>query len=265
MNQSVLTALDVRSARRAASGDYISTLTSANRKRPCILVSVPHPHQHAAERPVLDQVANRLRRIGERKYFRDGRADRTFGQIADECLLRGGQRLRRKGPKSEATYLGRLPDDVGEVDACLATASVADHCIRPSGKQATKRLACELSAHAIDHDVHTPAAGEPHHAVSQALAREVDDVLVAASMRLLGFRPSAGGRNRERCAELAGNLHTLHTHRTTYTGSKHALPGFEGNKLRQHEIPGQIARTGEKGAALSSSICEGIGITPAAG
>src|SRR6266446_643536 len=102
---------------------------------------VPHPHQHAAERPVLDQVANRVRRIGERKHFGDGWPDRTFGQIADECLLRCGQRLRREGPKSEATYLGCLPDDIGEVDARLATASVADHRIRSSGKQATKRLA----------------------------------------------------------------------------------------------------------------------------
>src|SRR5260370_12656354 len=82
---------------------------------PCILASVPHPHQHAAERPVLDQVANRVRRVGERKHFGDGWPDRTFGQIADECLLRCGQRLRREGPKSEATYLCCLPDDIGEV------------------------------------------------------------------------------------------------------------------------------------------------------
>src|SRR6266403_1809733 len=184
--------------------------------RPRILASVPHPHQHAAKRPVLDQVANRVRRIGEWKHFGDGWLDRTFGQIADESLLRGGQRLRCKGPKSEAAYLGRLPDDVGEVDVCLAAAGVANHRIRPPGKQATKRLARELSAHAIDNDVHALAAGEPHHAVSQALAREVDDVLVAASVRLLRFRASAGGGNRERCAELASNLHTLHTHRAAY-------------------------------------------------
>src|SRR6266478_4006557 len=95
-----------------------------------------------------------------------------------------------------------LPDDVGEVDARLATASVADHRIRPSGKQATKRLARELSAYAIDNDVHTLAAGQPHHAVSQALAREVDDVLVAAITCLLRLRAGAGGGNRERCAEL---------------------------------------------------------------
>src|SRR4029077_19392839 len=94
--------------------------------------------------------------------------------------------------------------DVGEVDACFAAAGVADHRIRSPGKQATERLARELSAHAIDNDVHTPAAGQPHHAVSQALAREVDDVLVATSKRLLRFRASAGGGNRERCAELAG-------------------------------------------------------------
>src|SRR5258706_8729500 len=192
--------------------------------------SVHHPHQHAAKRPVLDQVANRVRRIGEWKHFGDGGLDRTFRQIADECLLRGGQRLRRKGPKSEATYLGRLPDDVGEVDACLAAASVTNHRIRPSGKQATKRLARELSAHAIDNDVHTPATGQPHHAVSQALARELDYVFVAASTRLFRFRAGAGGGNRERRAELACNLNTLHTHRATYTGSKHALPGVEGNK-----------------------------------
>src|SRR4029077_15492710 len=176
--------------------------------------------------------------------------NRTFGQIADECLLRSGQRLRRKAPKSEATYLGRLPDDVGQVDACLATASVADHRIRPSGKQATKRLARELSAHAIDNDVHTPAAAQPHHAVSQALAREIDDMLVAASLRLRRLRASAGGGNRKRCAELASNLHTLHPHRATDSGSKNALPGFEGNKLRQHEIPRQIARTGEEGGSV---------------
>jgi hypothetical protein len=75
-------------------------------------------------------------------------------------------------------------------------------------------------------------------------------LLVAASLRLLRFRASAGGGNRERCAELARNLHTLHTHRATYSGSKHALPGFEGNKLRQHEIPRQIARTGEEGSSV---------------
>src|SRR4029077_12501319 len=113
--------------------------------------------------------------------------NRTFGQIADECLLRSGQRLRRKAPKNEATYLGRLPGDVGQVDARFATASVAEHPIRPSGKQATKRLARELSAHAIDNDVHTPAAAQPHHAVSQALAREVDDMLVAVSCAFSAF------------------------------------------------------------------------------
>jgi hypothetical protein len=43
-----------------------------------ILASVPHPHQHAAKRPILDQVANRVRRIGERKHFGDGWLDRTF-------------------------------------------------------------------------------------------------------------------------------------------------------------------------------------------
>jgi hypothetical protein len=67
-------------------------------------------------------VANRVRRIGERKHFGDAWPDRTFGQIADECLLRCGQRLRREGPKSEATYLGCLPDYIGEIDARLATA-----------------------------------------------------------------------------------------------------------------------------------------------
>jgi hypothetical protein len=51
-------------------------------------------------------------------------------------------------------------------------------------------------------------------------------------------------------AELTRNLHTLHTHRATDPGSKHAFPGFEGNKLRQHEISHQIARTGEEGSSL---------------
>src|ERR1700738_3201757 len=94
----------------------------------CILASILHPHQHASERPVLDQVANRVRRIGERKHFGDGWLDRTFGQTADECLLGCGQRLRRKAPKSEATYLGRLPDDVGKVDA-RATYTGSKHAL----------------------------------------------------------------------------------------------------------------------------------------
>ncbi len=75
-------------------------------------------------------------------------------------------------------------------------------------------------------------------------------MLITGSLRLLRFRAGAGGGNRERCAELARNLYTLHTHCAAYTGSKHALPGFEGNKLRQHEIPSQIARTGEEGSSV---------------
>ena len=108
----------------------------------------------------------------------------------------------------------------------------------------------ELSAHAVDNDVHTPAAGQAHHAVSQALAREVDDVLIAAGTRRLRFRAGAGGRDRERCAEFARNLHALHTHGATYGGSKYALPGAEGDKLRQHEIPRQVARAGEEGGSV---------------
>ncbi len=48
-----------------------------------MLASAPHPHQHAAKRPGFDQMANRVRRIGERKHFGDGGLDRTFRQIAD--------------------------------------------------------------------------------------------------------------------------------------------------------------------------------------
>src|ERR1700676_1356887 len=69
------------------------------------LASDLYPHQHTAKRPFLDQVANRVRRIGERKHFGDRWLDRTFGQIADECLLRCGQPLRRQASNSEATYL----------------------------------------------------------------------------------------------------------------------------------------------------------------
>jgi len=112
-----------------------------------------------------------------------------------------------KSPKSEATHRCLLPDDVGEVELRLATASVTDHRDVPPGSRQPSASPLKLSAHAIDNETsqHLPPVSRIT-AVSQALAREVDDVMfLTASTAPFPLSPGAGGGNPERASELSCN------------------------------------------------------------
>jgi hypothetical protein len=86
--------------------------------------------------------------------------------------------------------------------------------------------------------------------MSEALLGKIDDMLVSCRASAFGLLSIARGRDRQRGAKAARDLHGFHPYGAANGGSQPGLPRPELRELRQRQIACQISCAREVGRGL---------------
>src|SRR3984893_7889291 len=126
---------------------------------------------HSAEGTVFDQMAEGFGGLAQSIGSFDDRVHLSRGQQRDNggpggCL--GRVRLCGEG---EAAHAGALPDQVRDIDRCLAPCRISEGGQHAIERQRRRGVTRQGAADALDHYIHAAASREPGDAVGETLRR----------------------------------------------------------------------------------------------
>src|SRR5467141_3381132 len=100
----------------------------------------------------------------------------------------GAPYLRRVREQGKALHARAFPDQIRDVDGCLAACGVAQCSQTSSERERAKSLAQDFSANCVDHDVGAITLRDSANAVAKLLHRKIDHFIEAQRACLLRLR-----------------------------------------------------------------------------
>jgi hypothetical protein len=143
---------------------------------------------NSAEGAVLNQVTQSISRFGQREGLGDDRFDRAGLKQRDDSIPGVSPDHLRLSEQYEALDAGPLPDQICDVDGCLAACRITQCCEASVQRKHSERLAQDFTTDPVDHNVCAVTACDTTHAVTQLLERGINDLIESERLRLLGFR-----------------------------------------------------------------------------
>src|SRR5258708_24246617 len=89
----------------------------------------------------------------------------------------GAPYLRRLREQGKALHARAFPDQIRDVDGCLAACGVAQGSQASSERERAESLAQDFSADCVDHDVGAITLRDPANAIAKLLHRKVDHLI----------------------------------------------------------------------------------------
>jgi hypothetical protein len=159
------------------------------------LVGRPKSHQSLsdceddpAEGAALNQVTQSISRFGQRKGLSHDRFDGAGLKQRDDNIPGVSPGRLRLSEQYEALDAGPLPDQICDVNGCLAARRITQCCEASAQRQRSERLAQDFTTDPVDHDVCAVTACDTSHAATQLLDGGINDLIESERLRLLGFR-----------------------------------------------------------------------------
>src|SRR6266581_1986437 len=142
----------------------------------------------SAERAALNLVTQSIGRFSQRESLRHNRLDRTRLKQRDDSLPGVSPGRLRLSEQYEALDAGPLPDQMCDVNGCLAACRITQCCEASVQRKRSERLAQDCTTDPVDHNVCAVTACDTTHAVTQLLEGGINDLMESERLRLLGFR-----------------------------------------------------------------------------
>src|SRR6267378_5920653 len=141
-----------------------------------------------AERAALNQVTQSISRFGQWEGLSHDRFDRAGLKQRDDSIPGVSPGRLRLSEQYEALDAGPLPDQICDVNGCLAACRITQCCEASVQRKRSERLAQDVTTDPVDHHVCAVTACDTTHAVAQRLDRGINDLMESERLRLLGFR-----------------------------------------------------------------------------
>jgi molybdate transport system ATP-binding protein len=140
------------------------------------------------EGAAVNQVTQSISRFGQREGLSHDRFDRAGLKQRDDSIPGISPGRLRLSEQYEALDAGPLPDQICDVNGCLAACRITQRCEASAQRKRSERLAQDFTTDAVDHNVCAVTACDTTHAVTQLLERDINDLIESERLRLLGFR-----------------------------------------------------------------------------
>src|SRR5271170_8248363 len=140
------------------------------------------------EGAAFHEITQSLSRFGQRERLRHDRFDRTGLKERHNCGPRVRNGRLRLTKHIETPDAGLRHDEICHVNGCFTACGISQCCEASSQRERFERLAQDVTADPIDHNICAVAVGDTTHAVTQLLQGSIDDFIESERLRLLGFR-----------------------------------------------------------------------------
>src|SRR5207244_1360195 len=150
--------------------------------------SVSDCEADSAEGPALNQVTQSISRLGQREGLSHDRFDRARLKQRDDSIPGVSPGRLRLSEQYEALDAGPLPDQICDVNGCLAARRITQCCEASVQRKRSERLAQDFTTDPVDHNVCAVTECDTTHAVAQLLEGGINDLIESERLRLLGFR-----------------------------------------------------------------------------
>src|SRR5713226_9617444 len=162
----------------------------------------------SAERAALNLVAQSIGRFSQRECLSHDRFDRAGSKQRDDSLPGVSQGRLRLIEQYEALDAGLFPDQICDVNGCLAACRIpqcgeaSSHCKR------SERVAQDFTADPVDDNVCAVTVCDTTHAVTQLLPGGINDLIESECLRQHGF---AGPKTSAGESHLRGEIRDRNT------------------------------------------------------
>src|SRR5882672_6098579 len=137
-----------------------------------------------AERAALNQVTQSISRFGQREGLSHDRFDRAGLKERDDNLPCVSPGCLRLSEQYEALNAGAAPEQICDVNGCLAACRITQRCKASVHRKRSERVAQDLTADPVNHNIRAVTACNSTHAVTQLLKRSIDDLIESERLRL---------------------------------------------------------------------------------
>src|SRR5580658_3715998 len=141
-----------------------------------------------AKGATFNQVTQSIRRLGQRERLCHDGLDRSGLKQWNNDVPCGAPCSRRLCEQGEALDTRAFPDQIRDVDRCLAACGVAQCSQTSPHHERAERLAQDFSADCVDHDVGAITFRDPTNAVTELLLGKIDYLIEAKITCLLRLR-----------------------------------------------------------------------------
>src|SRR5713226_4432241 len=141
-----------------------------------------------AKGAALNQVTHSITRFGQREGLRHDRFDRAGLKQRDDSIPGVSPGRLRLSEQYEALDAGLLPDQICDVNGCLAASRITQCCEASAQRKRSERLAQDFTTDSVDDNVCAVTARDTTHAVTQLLEGGINYLIESERLRLLGFR-----------------------------------------------------------------------------
>src|SRR6266852_495541 len=121
---------------------------------------------HSAEGSSLNLVTQSISRFGQWKGLSHDRFDRARLKQRDDNVPGVSPSRLRLSEQHEALDAGPLPDQICDVDGCLAACRITQCCEASVQRERSERLAQNFTTDPVDHNVCAITACDTAHAVT---------------------------------------------------------------------------------------------------
>ena len=141
-----------------------------------------------AEGAALNEVTQSICRLSQRERLCHDGLDRPGLKQWKNDAPCGAPCRRRLCEQGEALHTRALPDQIRDVDGCLAARGVAQCSQTSSHCERAESLAQDFSADCVDHDVGAITFRDPANTIAELLHRKVDHFIETQRACLLRLR-----------------------------------------------------------------------------
>src|SRR6266403_5222337 len=124
-----------------------------------------------AEGAALNQVTQSISRFGQREGLSHDRCDRAGLKQRDDNIPGVSPGRLRLCEQDEALDAGLSPDQMGDVNGCLAASRIPQCCEASARRKRPERLAQDFTTDPVNDNVCAVTAGDTTHAITQLLGR----------------------------------------------------------------------------------------------
>src|SRR5882724_3159924 len=142
----------------------------------------------SAERAALNLVTQSIGRFSQREGLSHDRFDRARLKQRNDNVPGVSPGRLRLSEQYEALDAGLFPDQVCDVNGCLAACRIPQCCEASAHCKRTERVAQDFATDPVDDNVCAVTVRDTTHAFTQLLPRGINDLVESERPRLLGFR-----------------------------------------------------------------------------
>src|SRR3984893_19115002 len=152
------------------------------------LQSLSNCEDDPAAGTAINEVTESISRFGQREGLSHDRFDRAGLKQRDDSVPGVSPGRLRLSEQYEAFDAGPLPDQICDVNGCLAACRITQCCEASAQRKRSERLAQDFTTDSVDHNVCAVTCSDTAHAVTQLLDGGINDLIESERLRLLGFR-----------------------------------------------------------------------------